>query len=103
MKRHKVSITVEGKKVIRVSPDPVIMTSEDELHWGSSGGDRFTVEFDGAGPFASRMLAHDSATVPQRPKHKGRFKYTVALESDPSVRLDPEVVVGDPPSRPGPP
>ena len=43
MKRHKVSITVEGK-AIRVSPDPVIMTSEDELHWGSSGGDRFTVD-----------------------------------------------------------
>jgi hypothetical protein len=101
MKRHKVSVTVEGRG-IRVSPDPVFMTSADEVHWGGTGPQRFTVEFDGAGPFPSRMLSHESAAAPQRPKQKGRFKYTVALESDPSVRLDPEVIVGDPPSQPEP-
>lgn len=101
MKRHKVSVMVEGRG-IRVSPDPLMMTSDDELHWSCSGPQRFTVEFDGAGPFASRKLGHDAATTPQKPKARGRFKYTVALESDPSVRLDPEVVVGDPPSKTGP-
>jgi hypothetical protein len=101
MKRHKVSVTVDGRS-IRVSPDPLMMTSDDELHWSCSGPQRFSVEFEGAGPFANRKLGHDAATSPQKPKSRGRFKYTVALESDPSVRLDPEVVVGDPPSKVGP-
>ena len=101
MKRHKVSVTVEGRG-IRVSPDPVVMTSADELHWASSGAHRITVEFDGAGPFSNSKLGHDIASTPQRPRSKGRFKYTVALESDASVRLDPEVVVGDPPTTPEP-
>lgn len=101
MKRHKVSVTIEGRG-IRVSPDPLMMTSADELHWGTSGPQRFTVEFDGAGPLASRVLSHELANAPQRPKQKGRFKYTVALESDPTVRLDPEVIIGDPPSQPEP-
>ena len=98
MKRHKVSVSIQGR-TISVSPDPVVMTSADELHWGSSGSDRFTVEFDGAGPFANSRLGHDSATSPQRPTRTGRFKYTVSLESDPSVSLDPDVIVGDPPSE----
>src|SRR5262249_31152902 len=101
MKRHKVSVTVEGRG-IRVSPDPLIMTSDDELHWSCSSAHRFTIEFDGAGPFAVRKLGHDAASSPQRPKQRGRFKYTVALESDPGVRLDPEVVVDQPPTNPHP-
>ena len=100
-KTHKVSVTVEGRS-IRVSPDPLIMTSEDEIHWGCSTPHRFTVEFDGTGPFASKKLGHDAATSPRKPTARGRFKYTVALESDPTVQLDPEVVVGEPPSKPGP-
>jgi len=101
MKKHKVSVVVEGR-AIRVSPDPLHMTSEDELQWSCSTPHRFTVEFDGAGPFASRKLGHDAAGTPQRPRSKGRFKYTVALESDPTVMLDPEVIVGDPPTKPQP-
>jgi hypothetical protein len=101
MKSHTVSVVVEGRS-IRVTPDPLMMTAEDELKWSTAGGQRFTVEFDGPGPFASRSLAHDAATKPQRPRTKGRFKYTVILESDASVRLDPEVIVGDPPTDPAP-
>jgi hypothetical protein len=101
MKRHKVSVTVEGRG-IRVAPDPLVMTTDDELHWGSSGSHRFTIEFDGKGPFSARTLGHDVAAAPQRPKLSGRFKYTVVLESDPTVRLDPEVVVNPPPTNPGP-
>jgi hypothetical protein len=101
MKQHSVSVVVEGRG-ISVSPDPLVMTSEDEIKWACTSSHRFTVEFDGPGPFASRTLAHDSATESQRPKTHGRFKYTVALEADPSVRLDPEVVVEHPPSTPDP-
>ena len=101
MSSHKVMVTVQGGE-IRVSPDPVVLTSADELHWSCASSDRFEIEFDGPSPFAARKLAHADANSPQRPQAKGRFKYTVSLESDPSVRLDPEVIVGDPPSTPGP-
>lgn len=101
MKQHQVSVSVAGRG-LSVSPDPLIMTSEDELSWKCSSPHRFTIEFDGPGPFANRKLGHDTASTPQRPQQRGRFKYTVALESDPAVRLDPEVVVDQPPSRPTP-
>jgi len=101
MKRHQVSVTVEGRS-IRVAPDPLIMTTDDELHWGGSGSQRFSIEFDGKGPFSAPKLAHDVAAAPQRPTLRGRFKYTVVLESDPTVRLDPEIVVNPPPTNPNP-
>ena len=101
MKSHSISVVVEGR-TISVTPDPLVMTSDDELSWKCSGPHRITVEFDGTGPFASRQLGHDAATKAQRPKQLGRFKYTVSLESDPSVNLDPDVIVGDPPSTPHP-
>jgi len=101
MKSHSISVVVEGR-AISVTPDPLVMTSDDELSWKCSGPQRITVEFDGAGPFESRSLGHDAATRAQRPKQRGRFKYTVSLESDPSVNLDPDVIVGDPPSTPHP-
>ena len=101
MKRHKISVTVEGR-ALHVSPDPLVMTSEDELHWGCSSPHRLTIEFEGSGPFKAATLAHDAATSPQRPSKRGRFKYTVSLETDPTVRLDPDVIVNDPPSQPHP-
>jgi len=101
VKRHMVSVTVEGGG-IRVSPDPLRMTSDDELHWSCSSSDRFTVEFEGTSPFANLKLGHDAAIAPQKPRIRGRFKYTVALESDPSVRLDPVVVVDPPPTHTDP-
>jgi hypothetical protein len=101
MKSHSISVVVDGR-TISVSPDPLVMTSDDELSWKCSGPQRITVEFDGAGPFTSRRLGHDAATNAQRPSQRGRFKYTVSLESDPSVNLDPDVIVGDPPTSPHP-
>ena len=101
MKSHSISVVVEGR-AISVSPDPLVMTSDDELSWKCSGPQRITVEFDGAGLFADRRLGHDAATGAQRPKQRGRFKYTVSLESDPSVNLDPDVIVEEPPTTPHP-
>ena len=95
MKRHKVSVVVEGREV-RVSPDSLTMTSEDEIHWGGEGSLRFTVEFDGAGPFANRVLGHDEANSPKRPTRTGRFKYTVALESDPTMNSKRSVAIFKP-------
>ena len=101
MNTHKVSVTVD-KAGIKVAPETLIMTSADEVHWACATSQRFTIEFDGPSPFASAKLGHDSANSKQRPRNNGRFKYTVALESDPSVRLDPIIVVDPPPSKPGP-
>ena len=101
MNTHKVQVKVEGR-TLRVSPDPVVIQSADELQWSCASPDRFSIEFDGEGPLASRRLDHAAATRPQRPRGSGRFKYTVVLESDPSVRLDPEVIVDQPPGNPNP-
>ena len=98
---HTVSVQVDGR-TIRVTPDSLRMTSADDLKWSGPAAHRFTVEFEGTGPFASAKLKHDDATKPQRPTRKGKFKYTISLESDPSVMLDPDIIVGDPPTTPKP-
>ncbi len=96
---HRISVTIDGRS-IRVSPDPLIMKSGDEMHWTGMGSQRFSIEFEGPGPFSERELRHDAAATMQHPSRKGRFKYAVVLESDPNVRLDPVIIVEDPPSKP---
>ena len=101
MKSHKVSVTVDSQS-IQVTPDPLIMTRDDEVHWGGTNPKKFSIVFDGTGPFSSRELKHADATRAQRPRVTGRFKYTVVSDDNPSLRLDPDVVVEDPPSKPLP-
>ena len=101
MNTHRILVTVD-KSGIKVAPETLVMTTQDEVHWGCKTSHRFSIEFDGATPFAAAKLTHDTANTKQRPKKQGRFKYTVALESDPSVRLDPVVVVDPPPTHPEP-
>ena len=101
MNTHTIAVSLE-KGELQVSPDTLVMTSNDEVQWSSRTGHRFSIEFDGPGPFASRTLNHDDAGTRRRATAKGRFKYTVVLESDPSVKLDPIIVVEEPPTRPGP-
>jgi hypothetical protein len=97
MKSHKISVTVDADS-IRVTPDPLIMTSDDDVRWEGMNPRRFSIEFDGSGPFATSQLDPNGATSPQRPRGKGRFKYTVVSEDTPSLRLDPVIVVEDPPT-----
>lgn len=101
MNTHKISVTVE-RDAIQVVPETLTMTSEDEVHWGGTNARRFSIVFDGAGPFDRAQLSHDDAATRQRPRAKGRFKYTVISTEDPRVRLDPVVIVGDPPTGPNP-
>jgi hypothetical protein len=101
MNTHKISVTVD-KSGIKVTPETLVMTAVDEVHWGCGTSHRFSIEFEGNTPFATAKLGHDTANTKQRPKNQGRFKYTVILESDPSVRLDPIIVVDPPPTHPGP-
>ena len=99
MKTYTVSVTV-GQGSISVQPDRQVMTTDDEVQWASSNGKRFTIEFEGAGPFPNARLAFAAATAKQRPRTKGRFKYTVISEENPTLTLDPEVVVDPPPTGP---
>ena len=99
MKTYTVSVTV-GQGSISVNPDRQVMTTDDEIQWASGNGKRFTIEFEGAGPFTSSRLAFAAATARQRPRVKGQFKYTVISEENPTLTLDPDIVVDPPPTRP---
>jgi plastocyanin len=97
MKTHKITVRV-GNDGIQVDPDTLVMTAADEVQWADAGSRRFTVEFEGNGPFKARRLDYASATATQRPNARGRFKYSILSEGNPSLRLDPVIVVEDPPT-----
>ncbi len=95
MKSHKISVTVDAG-TIRVEPDTLVMTSEDEVRWNGTNARRFSIEFDGGSPFVERRLDHDAVGQTRRPKGTGHFKYTVISVDDPGLRLDPVIIVDDP-------
>ena len=99
MKTHQISVTVDAN-TIRVSPDPLVMTLVDEIHWAGTNARKFSIEFEGSGPFANRELTYADATTKRKPQSKGRFKYTVVSEENPGLRLDPVVIIDPPPSVP---
>ena len=97
MRTHKISVTVENDR-IQVTPDPLVMFKTDEAHWAGTNARKFSIEFDGDGPFGSRTLAHAVATGKHKPTAKGRFKYTVVSDENSGLRLDPIIIVDEPPS-----
>jgi len=101
MTTHRILVTVEAAKIV-AEPDTLVMTQLDEVHWTGTTPRRFSIVFDGAGPFGARQLGHDVANAAQRPRAKGRFKYTIVSESDPAVQLDPVIIIDEPPSGPNP-
>jgi hypothetical protein len=100
MPTHRISVTVEAN-VIRVQPETLAMTTLDEVQWTPTNGGRFTIEFDGDGPFGNRRLDHATAIGRQKPRVKGRFKYSVVSEENPGLRLDPVIIVDPPPTTTG--
>lgn len=94
---HKISVSVDARS-IRVTPDPLSMSDKDDVHWAGTGPRKFSIVFDDARVFGKRELSHSEATSQQRPKVKGSFKYTVVAADDPGLVLDPEIIIGDPPS-----
>jgi hypothetical protein len=97
MRTHTISVTVEAD-AIRVQPDTLVMTTQDEAQWAATNGRRFSIEFEGAGPFGDGRLGFTKAVGRLKPIAKGRFKYTVVSEDDPTIRLDPVIVVDPPPT-----
>lgn len=100
MPTHTIMVTVDAGS-IQVQPDTLVMTMLDEVQWSTTNAQRFSIEFDGAGPFAAQLLAHDTATSKQKPKTKGRFKYTVISEANSGLRLDPVIIIDPPPTGGG--
>src|SRR5262245_55949847 len=101
MPTHQISVTVDGN-AIRVSPDSLAMTSADQVHWRGTNSRAFSIRFETDGPFGAQHLPHSRATTLQKPTKRGRFKYTVISDENPSVILDPEIIIHDPPTTPGP-
>jgi hypothetical protein len=98
MRTHKISVTVDNDR-IQVNPDPLVMFKSDEVQWAGSNARKFSIEFDGESPFPARELKHAAATAKHQPQANGRFKYTVISEENPGLRLDPVIIVDEPPSR----
>ena len=98
---HQISIAVrEGS--IEASPDTLVMNANDEVHWKGSTPRRFTIAFDGASPFDRAELDQSAAETRRRPRQTGRFKYTVIAADDPGLKLDPVIIVDEPPSDSNP-
>lgn len=96
---HTINVTV-GSDSIQVEPNTLTMSALDSVQWSGTNARAFSIEFDQASPFASRQLPHAAARSAQRPANKGRFKYTVVSTDDPKLRLDPIIIVQDPPTEP---
>jgi hypothetical protein len=101
MPTHRISVTVDTN-AIRVEPETLAMTSADEVHWAGTNPRKFSIVFDNDGVFGRRELDHATATTRQRARLKGRFKYTVVSADDRNLKLDPIIIVGDPPTGPTP-
>ena len=99
MATQKISVTIESDS-IRVDPETLTMNSLDDVHWAGTNSRMFSIVFDNENAFGQRELAHAVATRPQRPKAKGRFKYTVVSAENPSLKLDPVIIIEDPPTKP---
>ncbi|MEO5616217.1 MAG: hypothetical protein ABIS67_00455 [Candidatus Eisenbacteria bacterium] len=97
MATHRISVTVENN-TIQVSPDTLVMTAADEVQWAGTNPRQFSIAFDDDGPFGERNLAHALAVSAQKPKARGRFKYTVISAENPGLKLDPVIIVEDPPT-----
>ena len=55
MATHQIAVTVDAGS-IQVEPETLVMTSLDEVHWAGKNARKFSIVFDGAGPFAQREL-----------------------------------------------
>ena len=97
MATHKVSVTVDETR-IQVDPNRIVMSTKDDVHWLGTNGRKFSIVFEGGSPFGQTTLAHAAATAKQRPVTRGRFKYSVVSEQNPGLRLDPDIIVEDPPT-----
>jgi len=99
MEKHVIQVSLQKEK-IGVEPAELTMSVHDEVRWEVRDKGRLSIEFDGKSPFAGKTLAHDKATQGNRPRDeaRGSFKYSVVDEANPNKRLDPAIIIKDPPT-----
>lgn len=101
MATHEISVTVDTGS-IQVDPETLTMSSRDDVRWAGTNARRFSIVFEGAGPFGQQQLVHSAAIASRRPQAKGRFKYSVVSEENPRLKLDPVIIVEEPPTKTNP-
>src|SRR5437773_6658990 len=70
MRMHEISVTIDEDR-IEVAPDPLTMFKADEVQWAGTNARKFSIEFDGDGPFGISRLEHAMATGKNRPNANG--------------------------------
>ncbi len=95
---YVIEVTINGD-VITVDQDPLKVHQGEKVLWTTKGSETFTIMFKDQGPFWTEVLTFDAATSPQHALNQGHHKYSVVKDSNPTIRLDPMVVV-DPPIYP---
>lgn len=95
---HTIFVTVEDTS-IRVVPETITMNKRDHLRFVATNGRGFSIMFDNLGPFGSQRLSFDVAKGRLNPLEKGQFKYTVISDENPSLILDPVIIIEDPPTE----
>jgi hypothetical protein len=98
MKTHTITVTVNPGS-IQVDPDELTMFKNDEVQWAGTNARKFSIQFETQSPFPSLQLAHDVATTRQPATQRGHFKYSIVSAEDPSLVLDPVIIVDEPPSE----
>jgi hypothetical protein len=97
MRTHQISVTVENDR-IQVTPDPLEMFKSDEVQWaGSNAASSPSSSTDLVRSGAVRSITRERQAR-SKPMTNGRFKYTVVSDEDPGLRLDPIIIINEPPT-----
>jgi hypothetical protein len=96
-----VTVTETG---ISVDPDRCRIRRAQSVRWAAVNNEPFRIEFLDESPFEVKVLDFSAATTPSEvtPYAEMReYKYTIVSNRNPTVKLDPIIVIDDPPSGTG--
>ncbi|NNF06124.1 MAG: hypothetical protein HKN21_05135 [Candidatus Eisenbacteria bacterium] len=102
MAEKVVHVTV-GEDSISVDPETIHMRREDRLRWVGKNPKRFAVVFEKDSPFDEVEIDDEKVKRSQQPRRNAEFmkyKYTVISTENPSVMLDPLVIIDPPDTNP---
>ena len=104
---HAITLNINRrKKTISLEPDLIEVGGGDTVVWKRTGDkEPFIISFKKYGnkghkghesPFPEDTFTDDTALSPQETLRGGTYRYSVTLVNDPSVSVDPTVVVVPP-------
>lgn len=95
-----INVTV-GETSISVDPDTCHVKRAQDIQWAAVNSQPFRIEFANESPFQEMVLDFSAATTPRQVRSEAEmkdYKYTVVSERNPGVKLDPIIIIDDPPS-----